>query len=522
MKFTKKLSVFFIMVFLVSSIIIPTYANSYSITIKNNNTAISINDNVYNAYLLFEVVDNEQGGYVFNPDTCIEVSYTVAGGTVLTGDDLIQWLSDPIRTNEELYDFSIKTYKDYIDADPATPPSASATAVNQEAVIPLTNAGYYLVSGGGERVDNHSPITTLVSLSAANPTSLINPKFDVPTLDKNVYHDDEEAYAKYADHGIGDTVLYQIKTTIPITTGYTQYQYIISDTLDDGLTFNNDVILKAEVSSATITIDESYCTLDVDPSSSKTFSLKIDILSLIKDEVVSVGDILITEFSAVLNENALINPDGINDNEAFLNYSNNPQNLSSIGRTPLSRTESSTFKIDLIKTDNESNPIDGAKFVMTLEDTLIKDDQGIPTNVLNFIESATATYTLAPSDYEGSTVYTLTAGTISLLGLNDNVDYFLHEINAPDGYVANKEPTSFSIIAKYDELTGDLLVDYPKIVVNESTTEVQPTLEISNDKETNLPDTGETSSSDLLVLGSILLLLGGIVYIIEKNNFKRC
>ncbi len=521
MKLIKKIQAFLIAFLIINTLIITSSANSYNILIQNTNTSISINNNTYNAYLLFEAVDNNDGGFIFNPDTCLAVSYTPLNGSPLTGTELLHWLSDSSRTSSELYDFSTSIYNNYIDITPAPIPSGSGKAVDENANISLNVAGYYIVSGGGERVDNHSPITALSSLSVTNPTSTVNPKFDAPTLNKQVYHDNLDSYTKYSDHAIGDNVIYEIRTTVPATTGYTDYNYVITDTLDDGLTFNNDLILTAESSSGTVNIPSSYFTLTKGSIQNNGFTLDIDLLSLINEGLIKTSDTLVAKFSATLNEHAFISPDDTNDNNASLSYSNNPQNLVSLGNTPTSTTKSSTFKIQLTKTNSSYLGLDGAEFVITLDEKLIIDADGKPTNALNFMQMSIDNYIIAPNNYTGATSTTLIAGSINILGLNSNTTYYIHEISPPDGYTLNTTPTYFSLNAEYDTVTGDILPDYPEMYVNSSSTPVEPVLNIINYKSISLPQTGGNSTL-IFVLSGILLLITGIsLLLLTKRGFKN-
>ncbi len=521
MKFVKLFITFLAITIIANITNVLIYANSYSISVENTNDAVSINGNQYNAYLLFESVENNDGAYFFNPETCLEVSYTPEGEDMLSEEELLKWLSDPSRTDSELYDFSTHIYNNFIDVDPAVTPTGSGTAVGQHAEIPLNIAGYYVVAGKGERADNHSPITALVSLTVVNPTATIHPKLDVPSLEKFVYHENDDAFTKYSDHAVGDNVIYQIQTTVPITTGYTEYSYIITDTLDEGLTFNNDLILKAEVSSGTITIPNSYYTVTDQSPLRNSFTVDIDILSLVNDEIISSSDKLISGFSATLNENAVINPSGTNDNSASLSYSNNPQNASSTGTTPTSVTESTSFKVNIVKLNSASTQLEGAEFCITLDEKLTTDAHGNPTNALSFIKNSDSEYIMAPSSYDNAKTAIITAGSVDIIGLNSDVKYYLHEITPPTGYVLNTAPRYFSLIAEYDEHTGELLPGYPNLLIN-SEEASSLIIEVINYTESNLPDTGENSKNYVISLGIMFSLIGiGLLTIkIRDKNAK--
>ncbi len=522
MKAVKRITSSVVIMLVVILLTVPTFANSYSIAIQNNNSAVSIHNTTYNAHLLFEAVENNPGSYIYNPATCLPVSYTPSGGSAISGTELLNWLSDPARTTAELHDFSTNTNNNYIDVSPAPTPAGSGTAVGQQATIPLSLPGYHIVTGGGERADNHSPITALASLTVTNPTSVVYPKLDVPQVEKQVYHDDLDDFTGYSDHQIGDDIEYEIYATVPATTGYTDYSYIITDTLVDGLSFNHDLTMRINTSSGSVTLPVSYYTVANLTAPDNGFTLTIDIMSALQDGLITTGDTMVASFSANLNEGAVVDPDGTNDNTVKLDYSNNPQELVSVGTTPTSTTKSSTFKIQLTKVNIASEQLEGAEFVLTTQENLLTDAHGNPTNALALIEDPASSYTIAPTDYSGSTTMIITAGSAEILGLNSNTTYYLHEITPPDGYVSTTAPTRFILNAQYNNTTGDLLPGYPTMLVNDSTTPVAPVLDIINYQGRELPDTGSRAELVLLIIGLILLACSIIVLVFLRKGSKKC
>ncbi len=519
MKSIKKLQLLIALIIAITLFSVPTYANGYSILIQNNNSSISINNTEYSAYMLFESVPDNPGSYIYNPTTCLPVSYTPIGGSAISGTELLSWIADPARTTEELHNFSIYVYNVYINVTPAPTPSGSAAAHGQQATIALTIPGYYIVSGGGERADNHSPITALSSLTVTNPTSVINPKMDVPQVTKQVYHDNDDIFTSYSDHEIGDEIEYKITATVPSTTGYSDYSYIITDTLSEGLSFNHDLTMTVQTSATTINLPSSYYTVNALSYPENGFTLDINILEALNDGLIAAGDSMIASFTATLTEDAVINPDGTNDNTVVLEHSNDPQELVSVGNTPVSITQSLTFMVQLSKVNLTGAQLDGAEFVITLDEQLLTDSHGVPTNALNFIDSSTGTYTKAPSGYTGSTTTIITAGSVEISGLNSNTTYYLHEIKPPEGYVSTTAPTKFSLQAEYNNTTGELLPGYPTMLVGESTSPVSPVLEVVNYLGRELPDTGSSGGLIYVVFGFSMLALGVLVmYMLNKGS----
>lgn len=74
------------------------------------------------------------------------------------------------------------------------------------------------------------------------------------------------------------------------------------------------------------------------------FTITVDVKAAQEANLVSAGDELYTTFSGVLNESALVDPDGHQDNKAWLKYSNNPNDTTSTDNTPESIVHDWTFQ----------------------------------------------------------------------------------------------------------------------------------------------------------------------------------
>ena len=277
----------------------------------------------------------------------------------------------------------------------------------------------------------------------------ITPKGQKPTLDKQIKHNESGNWGDVGDNQIGDTVEFRTITTVPNTTGYTKYDYEIHDEMSAGLTSN-----VKDASGITIKINEGeelgrgYYTVTVDSTNANNFSVKVDILKAIKEGKIEEGDNLYTYYTGVLNEDANVYDKGKQQNTAYLQYSNNPHDNNTKGETPHVTVYDWTFKMNVQKIDgaDKEKELKDAKFVLSKNgkvDLGTINEDGTPTKTDNLIElvydSANKTYRVATASDENTT-YVMTAGNITIKGLDDAVDYYLYETKAPAGYNRLTEP----------------------------------------------------------------------------------
>lgn len=124
---------------------------------------------------------------------------------------------------------------------------ASSVKAGETTVYEIKDVepGYYFIKETGDLPvdDSQRPLATQSDyiLQVVGPTS-------VTTKDTTIVYDKEivegETEVKENTAGIGDNVTYKITADVPDYTGYDYFYFIMNDTLQDGLTFNNDVEVK--------------------------------------------------------------------------------------------------------------------------------------------------------------------------------------------------------------------------------------------------------------------------------------
>lgn len=114
--------------------------------------------------------------------------------------------------------------------------------------------------------------------------------------------------------------------------------------------------------------------------------------------------------------------------------------------------------MDVHKVDKNQNPLEGAKFVLSKNGSLKVadmncDENGVPadtTDLIGLVRNADGDYVVATADAnKKDIVYAIDAGYAIIKGLDD-VNYYLYETKAPEGYNLLSQPVQFKINAEYE------------------------------------------------------------------------
>ena len=384
--------------------------------------------------------------------------------------------------------------------------------------ITVSGPGYYLIKntsvGEGE-------VFTDYILRVVGDVK-VNPKSGKPTLDKQIRHNETGVWGVVGDNQIGDTVEFRTLTTVPIVSGYTQYTYVIHDEMSAGLTSNvrsnEDVTIK--VNDETV-LDKNYYTVTVDEVNTNKFTVTVDVLNAIKDGKMVEGNTLYTYYTGILNEKAKVYNDGKQDNKAYLEYSNNPHDNTTTNKTPEKVVYDWTFKMGVKKVDGaDGTPLTDAKFVLSKEkncDLGAIGDDGQPhntENLIRLIKNSDGSYTVAPAGYNGSVVNVMTAGDITINGLDDATVYYLYETKAPAGYNRLTAAVRFEITATYSD-AGNNCTSVTATVNNDVQSSVS--VNVRNNKGSTLPSTGGIGTTIFYVIGGGLMAVAAVLLVTKKR-----
>lgn len=523
-KAMKKLMAALLAVAMVCAMAIPAFAAGGTNTLTINGTT---DGHTYEAYQVFTGTLNEF--------TLSDVDWGngVDGDGILADTDLPSSLK-PASTAADLAAKLTKATKDDIDSF-AKVVGNHIKAENKYESIPsgkiytITGLpdGYYFVKDATVSMPEGATYSRYM-LSIVKSLS-IYAKDATVTLNKQIKHNESNTWGIVGDNQIGDTVYFRTITTVPNVKGYKTYTYDIYDTMSSELTSNvktiDDITIKVNDSTE---LPKSYYTVSV---SRNTFTVSVKILDAVADSKISANDELFTYYSGVLNETAKMSTEGPQQNEAYLKYSNNP-NDTSTGETVHKTVYDWTFQIDVTKVDgtDHTKQLKGAVFVLSKSADLdLKPDKnGNPAehkdDLIKLVKNSDGVYTVAAAST--STTYTMTTpatGKISIKGLDDDTTYYLYETKAPSGYNSLTAPVTFRIATRTNDnysATGETISEQPTVTFNGNPTGSMA-FNVENNAGTTLPSTGGIGTTIFYVVGGGLMVAAAILLITKKRMENR-
>ncbi len=571
MKRSKAFHAILFSLILVVSLVVPAFAQqgSYSITINDTNP-----NHTYTAYQVFQgditsgtetpggsgsytgyVLSNIQWGSGVKAEKISDLLTALqskSGFDTLPAENAtaadVAALLDSAADLETFLGVLTDSVGDYLNASSLTATPGPGTTT---ATISLQEAGYYLVKdqlSGGTADDFVSDYIVQVL-----GQETMTPKGDKATIEKKVYEESLSAqttewgngYNDAADYDIGDEVPFKLIASIPDMTGYTGYEFLITDTLSSGLDLNDDsfqvyVGSGKDVSypgNASLTGNGTDYTLNTAPGDGSSFTISLTNMEQNENLTGSAQDkYLIVTYTATLNQNAVVGLDG-NPNEADLTYSNNPNDNTSKGKTAKDYALVFTYELDGTKVDGKQpdTKLENAAFVLLNHDgtqvAKVADGKfggwtSLPAGTGN---SGAITYDdWTTFDASNPVIMTSAAqtGAFGISGLDEGT-YLLREIQAPEGYNLLAEDLTLVITASTGNVTnytgsnaGTILTSLTiKVGDGEpqagSTANGTVAIQVANESGTTLPETGGIGTTLFYVLGGLLVAGAGVLLIVR-------
>jgi len=351
--------------------------------------------------------------------------------------------------------------------------SGKETAGSTTVTFSGLDLGYYLVD---------SSVGALCSLNTTNPTVEIQEKNGVPTVEKIIVDSNKDETDNYAN--IGDVIKYK---TIITAQGGAQ-NYVLHDTMDKGLTFNDDVKVKKSGETEDLIQNQDY-ELITNPTD-KTCTFEIKFIDTFLKAINAETKIEVT-YSATLNGDAKIYE--ANENTTYLTYGNN-------NKTTDRKTHTVSYEIKVLKyTKTTDNPLANATFSLYNAETA-----GMPYKLVQ--KTGTTDYRLAMTGQSGITeITTNDKGKFSIQGLKPG-DYWLEETAAPKGY--NKLTKRIKV---HINEAGNYVIN------DENTGSPISQVEVENKSGTVLPSTGGAGTTMIYLVGAVLVLGSGVVLATKRR-----
>ena len=456
--------------------------------------------------------------------------------------DYIQSLEDHSSSLREL----IEEIRDQLVSQGYSSDAFTVTNTLEDGSIEIQGLqpGYYMIDEITSVQDTHSA-ASLILLDTADDSCDIQIKSDYPSIIKKIEEDDLNiGWNDIGDYEIGQSIPYKYETYIPDIKAYNTYKMIFHDIMDEALTFDSDSVqIQISDSEKTYTVPSNQYSI-VENTDNESFIVQISDIKSIIDQQFSngYGQKVLFTYNAYLNEKAKDRSGRAGfENKVALEFSNNPDTdgTNDTGMTPWDSVVCFTYQINAVKTNEENQSLQGAKF------RLYRDENGTQEIKLKKVENV---YVVMNEDYlsnaESDEMISDENGLFNISGL-DQGTYYLKETQAPDGYRKIQDSIKIVITPEFttdrnsyyenqgasDQVLETLsanceIKQFLNGLLNSGSkalqTDVQTgsiQLKIVNQTGSKLPVTGSSMTLILLAGGSLLMIAG--LYNLRKQKNEK-
>lgn len=444
-------------------------ADTGSITITNPQ-----GDHTYTAYKIFDVTYSGDNYSYTISDTDAAFSTVKAYADVAANGLNLTAVANTNKYNVSIgAGFSAASFAQYLKTKVDSLGTGTAfTKVGDTMKASGLALGYYFVSGTSGAV---------CELATAKDIQ-IRDKNEVPQIEKVVNDDDGTVE-------IGQVLTYTITGKVPSTKGYTEFTYQVTDTMTNGLTFNNDV--KVTIGGTDVTGAATITNND------NGFVASVNMMNY-QDQI--DAPVVIT-YTATVNENAIQSDK--ETNTATLKYSNNPADKTTFEE---SSVEVDVFSFNIVinkyAANNAETKLEGAKFVLKKGANGPYYKYDAATKIVSWVD-AKADATEVSTDANGAARFDgLQAGT-----------YSLEETAAPAGY--NQLTKDITIVL---DKTGSATINGAASAPGAAHS---LTAGVANSTGTMLPETGGTGTVIFVALGALAVICAGVFLVTNKRMSKE-
>lgn len=398
--------------------------------------------------------------------------------------------------------------------------------------------GYWLLVDT-TNVSGQNDYAGLSILQVATEPITILPKNNKPGVDKEVQDNDNKdtkdpngEWGYTADMDLNKEFKFRL-TANSLSwyniKDYDAYKLVFHDTWTDGITYGGDttVSVTAVVTTSggpkTVTIDDAEIKSGSEISGDTTDKLQVTIKDL-KEKIKNVdglsdnSTIVVTvEYSASLNENAIIsNTELTNKNEVYLEYSNNP-NTDGTGKTEPHDVFVGSYEIQVTKEDKDHVKLGGAEFVLKNSDGAFAEFKIVTTGEGEEAQTIYKFERWANTETEKTKLVTDNKGLLYVDGVDEG-EYKLKETKAPTGYsIPGDGVTTITITAEKHEKVTVASQNKGAVTLSNNS---NPTVIVENSKISNLPETGGMGTTMIYGVGAVMVAGAAVFYVTNKRTRK--
>lgn len=481
--------------------------NSLTVNVKDGQ---DLKGQTINLYKLFDLTTSESGetkNYAYTVNTATgykEALNSALGHSYTTDEEYAKAVLDLGKDNSAevqkfANDFTAYALKNGTTVK-ATETSGKITGENTTSYnFNELAKGYYLVyATGGKEIQS-----SLVTVDGEKEVSL---KTEAPSITKK------------ADEGtvsIGQVVTYTVTGSVPDTTGYDQYQYIIHDELSTGLDFVNDAngtALGEGATTVNVTVAfkgtgvtdavKAPTTATLSGENKRTMALNLS--EWVRDNQTNKGKEFTVTYYAKVNKDAVVTE----KNKAQLEYGNKPGETTT---TTPSEAKTPTYPLDILKTRKDtSKKLAGAKFSLYTSETDAKNRRNpikVTGNNGNYVVDSTS----ATTEFESVENIAGKGYNLRVNGLAEGT-YYLVETKAPDGFNKLTAPIVIKITKSADTDVNNWTIS------KDGTVETDKIIDVENSTGSILPSTGGMGTIAFTVVAALLVLGVAVSFIHDRKR----
>lgn len=430
-------------------------------------------------------------------------------------DEMGRWSSNA----EHVKKFAAAMQKALVSAEADKVVTVSADNTNN-GVLTVTGLedGYYLVVESTEDADSaySAPMATTIVILEGK-TNAITEKSSVPSITKKVQENSlvgstshPDGYNDVADYEIGAPINFKLSANIPAGTmdNYDSYLFRMVDSMDKGLEYLDVVSVTFDLNGTLGDDDDVVLTGDaiankvsITPSSTDDKNhVVFDFADLKAAYTHAHVQNVVVVYQAALTEDAVVGVPG-NENEVFLQYSNNPTysgngvwNDNDTPDDPTDDYPETPEKGDPENPDDPDNPYEPSEEIPhgeTPKDVVVVFTFAIEINKVSNVGEALedaefSLYRGTEIDEDNLIATGITAGSnVVIKGLEANAEeseYILVETKAPEGFVLPEDPVVIKLQGEYAQRDSYPVIATQKaaLVSLNGSTELIDAVEITN------------------------------------------